>query len=174
MNNKENMPGHDAKSLSSRLLRLLAGQLLDAQQLDAASRKQSDSILSREEDATNAVLDERAQRIATMHVAAEQISAIAQALTGKVPPSPATNAWRAELISNVVPELRESIAKCITQLDTVLVQIQQRDNADVRTLAAHRDDIARELAMVSTTNRAAAAYNAPPGICGTVYQDRQG
>ena len=174
MNSKAATPGHDAKSLSSRLLRLLTEQLLVAQELDAASRRQSEAILSRQQDDAVELLDERARLITTMHAAAEQITAIARALTGKVPPSPATGAWRAELISAVVPELREPVSKCITQLDAALVQIQQRDSADVRTLAAQRDDVARELAMVSMTNRAAAAYGVPPGTPGAVYQDRQG
>ncbi len=174
MSTKPTAPGHDTKSLSARLVRLMTEQLSVAQSLDAASRMQSEAILARQQDEVDALLDERTRLITTMHAAADEITAIVHALTGNPPVRPTTGASRAELISAASAELREPLSACITQLDAVLVQIQQRDAADVRTLAAHRDDVAREMAMVSTTNRAAAAYNAPPVTPGTVFQDRQG
>jgi len=174
MSPKATSAGHDAKSLSARLLRLMTEQLSVAQRLDTVSRQQSEAIITYQQDAIDTLLDDRTRLIVTMHAAADEITAIAHALTGKAPIRPATSASRAELISAAPPELREPLSACITQLDAVLTQIQQRDAADVRTLAAHRDDVARELAMVSTTNRAAAAYGAPLATPGTMFQDRQG
>jgi signal transduction histidine kinase len=173
MSPKATSPGHDAKSLSARLLRLLTEQLSVAQSLEAISRGQSEAVLTSQPEVVDALLDQRAELISTMRSAAEEIAAIAQTLTGKAPSLAARGSSRAEFIAAVSPELREPLSVCVTQLDAVLTQVQQRDAADVRTLAAHRDDIARELATVSTTNRAAAAYGAPPATPGTVYQDRQ-
>jgi hypothetical protein len=176
-------PGQDIRSLTLRLIRLLAEQQERADQLERLSTAQSAALLGRQFDAVAELISAREPVITELQHGAEECRAVAEAIlkplgtghrsSGSTLAATSIDRQRA-ILAAAAPEHREALETAADRLDTTLLGIERRDAADQTALKTHRDDVARQMAGTVVTRGAAQAYGGLDAPQGVVYQDRHG
>lgn len=175
--------GQDIRSLTLRLIRLLAEQQERADRLERLSNAQSAALLGRQFDAVAELIHAREPVITELQHGAEECRAVAEAMlkspgathrvTSSAPVTGSIDRQHA-ILAAAAPEHREALETAAARLDTTLLGIERRDTADQSALRAHRDDVARQMAGTVVTRGAAQAYGGLDAPLGVVYQDRHG
>ena len=141
-----------------RLTRVIDDQLVLAQRLDEMSRRQHALALEGDVPAILSVLADREPVVAQMTALALQFEPFAGRL--------------GMLSARLEPADREALIERITRLDALVAGINERDEADRRTLERRRIEIGAELVGLGKGREAVSAYGTSR-TPGAMFQDRQ-
>lgn len=139
---------HQTPATNPPLDAIVREQAAILRDLTALSPRQADAVTRRDQDALDALLEQRQTLIV-------RLAAIASVLTAR----------SAELVSLAasVTAAGRAVARDLAETASLWSALAASDSSDLAALRTQRDEMAQELASLNRTGRAAGAYAGPTG-----------